>query len=89
MDLLKLRIRDIYLSKPKWLKRNTEKVHLKRECHRKDILRLDDEEGVRKNRKIVHLGKNDLVASPALRERRILGGKLGSIKKFPKNSLKY
>jgi hypothetical protein len=33
--------------------------------------------------------KNDLVASPTLRERRILGGKLGSIKKFPKNSLKY
>jgi hypothetical protein len=36
-----------------------------------------------KNRKIVHLGKNDLIASPALREGRILGGKLGSIKKFP------
>jgi hypothetical protein len=32
--------------------------------------------------------KNDLVASPVLREGRILGGKLGSIKKFPKNSLK-
>jgi hypothetical protein len=30
-----------------------------------------------------------LVASPALREGRILGGKLGSIKKFPKNSWKY
>jgi hypothetical protein len=28
--------------------------------------------------------KNDLVASPALREERILGGKLGSIKKFLK-----
>jgi hypothetical protein len=53
-------------------------------------LRLQDQEGVRKNRKIVHLGKkmrkNDLVASPALREERILGGKLGSIKKFLKNS---
>jgi hypothetical protein len=30
--------------------------------------------------------KNDLVASPALREGRILEGKLRSIKKFPKNS---
>jgi hypothetical protein len=30
--------------------------------------------------------KNDLVASPTLRERRILGGKLWNIKKFPKNS---
>jgi hypothetical protein len=30
--------------------------------------------------------KNDLVAWTALRERRILGEKLGSIKKFPKNS---
>jgi hypothetical protein len=25
----------------------------------KDILRLEDQEGVRKNRKIVHLGKNE------------------------------
>jgi hypothetical protein len=33
--------------------------------------------------------KNDLVASPALRKGRILGEKLGNIKKFPKNSLKY
>jgi hypothetical protein len=83
MDLPKLGIRDTYLFKPKWLKRNIEKVHLKGECPRKDILRLDDQEEGRKNRKIVHLGKNDLVASPALREERILGGKLGSIKKFP------
>jgi hypothetical protein len=30
--------------------------------------------------------KNDLVASLALKEGRILGGKLGNIKKFPKNS---
>jgi hypothetical protein len=30
--------------------------------------------------------KNDLVALLALREERILGGKLGSIKKFPKIS---
>jgi hypothetical protein len=30
--------------------------------------------------------KNDLVASSALREGRILGRKLESIKKFPKNS---
>jgi hypothetical protein len=86
MDLQKLGIRDTYLFKPKWLKRNTEKVHFKGECPRKDISRLDDQEGVRKNRKIIFLGKNDLVASPALREGRISGGKLGSIKKFPKNS---
>jgi hypothetical protein len=58
----------------------------KEEGPRKDILRLDDQEGVRKNRKIIPLGKNDLIASPALREGRILGGKLRSIKKFPKNS---
>jgi hypothetical protein len=31
---------------------------------------------------------NDLVALPALREGRIFRGKLGSIKKFPKNSYK-
>jgi hypothetical protein len=29
--------------------------------------------------------KNDLVASSTLREGRILGGKLGNIKKIPKN----
>jgi hypothetical protein len=29
--------------------------------------------------------KNDLVASPVLREGKILEGKLGSIKKFPEN----
>jgi hypothetical protein len=29
----------------------------KRECLQKDILRLEDQEGVRKNRKIIHLGK--------------------------------
>jgi hypothetical protein len=51
MDLPKLGIRDTYLFKPKWLKRNTEKVHLKRECLLKDILRLEDQERVRKNRK--------------------------------------
>jgi hypothetical protein len=50
---------DTYLFKPKWLKRNIGKVHLKGECSRKDILRLDDQKGVRKNRKIVHLGKNE------------------------------
>jgi hypothetical protein len=50
---------DTYLFKPKWLKRNIGKVHLKGECSRKDILRLDDQEGIRKNRKIVHLGKNE------------------------------
>jgi hypothetical protein len=59
MDFPKLGIRDTYLFKPKWLKRNIEKVHLKGECLRKDISRLDDQEGVRKNRKIVHLGKNE------------------------------
>jgi hypothetical protein len=59
MDLPKSEIRDTYLFKPKWLKRNTEKVQLKRECPLKDISRLDDQEGVRKNRKIVHLGKNE------------------------------
>jgi hypothetical protein len=48
MDLPKLGIRDTYLFKPKWLKRNTEKVHLKGECPRKIISRLDDQEGVRK-----------------------------------------
>jgi hypothetical protein len=59
MDLPKLGIRDTYLLKPKWLKRNTEKVYLKGESPQKDILRLEDQEGVRKNRKIVHLGKNE------------------------------
>jgi hypothetical protein len=59
MDLPKLGIRDTYLFKPKWLKRNTEKVHFKRECPRKNISRLEDQEGVRKNRKILHLGKNE------------------------------
>jgi hypothetical protein len=59
MDLPKLEIRDTYFLKPKWLKRNTEKVHLKGECPLKDILRLEDQEVVRKNRKIVHLGKNE------------------------------
>jgi hypothetical protein len=57
MDLPKLGIRDTYLFKPKWLKRNTWKIHLKGECPQKDILRLEDQEGVKKNRKIVHLGK--------------------------------
>jgi hypothetical protein len=59
MDLPKSGIRDTYLFKHNWLKRNTEKVHLKGECPLKDILRLEDQEGVRKNRKIVHLGKNE------------------------------
>jgi hypothetical protein len=48
MDLPKSGIRDTYLFKPKWLKMNTEKVHLKGECPLKDILRLEDQEGVRK-----------------------------------------
>jgi hypothetical protein len=46
MDLPKLGIRDTYLFKPKWLKRNTEKVQLKRECPLKDISKFDDQEGV-------------------------------------------
>jgi hypothetical protein len=57
MDLPKLGIRDTYFFKPKGLKKNTWKVHLKKDCSQKDILRLEDQEGVRKNRKIVHLGK--------------------------------
>jgi hypothetical protein len=48
MDLPKLGIRDTYHFKLKWLKMNTEKVHLKGECPRKGISRLDDQEGVRK-----------------------------------------
>jgi hypothetical protein len=51
MDLPKLGIRDTYFLKPKWLKRNTEKVHFKGEYPQKDISRLEDQEGVRKNRK--------------------------------------
>jgi hypothetical protein len=48
MDLPKLGIRDTYLFKPKWLKRNTGKVHFKGEYPQKDISRLEDQEGVRK-----------------------------------------
>jgi hypothetical protein len=59
MNLPKLGIRDTYLFKPKWIKMNTEKVHFKGECPRKDISRLNDQEGVRKNRKIIPLGKNE------------------------------
>jgi hypothetical protein len=90
MDLLKLRIRDTYLLKPKWPERNTRKVHLKGECPQKDILMLEDQEGLRKkyenstSRK--KMKKNDLVALPTIREGRILRGKLGNIKKFLKNS---
>jgi hypothetical protein len=51
MDLAKSGIRDTYLFKPKWLKRNTEKIQLKGECPLKDISRFDDQEGVIKNRK--------------------------------------
>jgi hypothetical protein len=57
MELSILEIRDTYLFKPKWSEENTEKAHLKRECPRKDILMLEDHEGVRKNMKIVHLEK--------------------------------
>jgi hypothetical protein len=37
MDLPKLGIRDTYLFKPKWPKRNTWKVHLKGECPHKAL----------------------------------------------------
>jgi hypothetical protein len=57
MDSPKLRIKDTYLFKPKWSERNTEKVHLKGECPQKDILMLEDQEGIKKNMKIVHLEK--------------------------------
>ena len=56
MDLPKLGIIDTYLSKPKWLKKNKMEV-LKGECFQKDIQRLEDYEGVRKNIKKAHLGK--------------------------------
>jgi hypothetical protein len=88
MKLPKLGIRDTYHFKLKWPEKNTGKVHLRGECPQKDILMFEDHEGVRKRyenstcRK--KMRKNDLEAS--LREGRILGGKLGSIKKFPKNS---
>jgi hypothetical protein len=59
MDLPKLGIMNTYLFKPKWLKRKIDKVHLKEECPRKDISRLDDQEGIRKNRKIIPLGKKE------------------------------
>jgi hypothetical protein len=51
---------------------------------------LEDHEGVSKkyenNTFRKKMRKNDLVVSSAIREGRILGGKIGSIKKFPKNS---
>jgi hypothetical protein len=63
---------------------------LKGECPQKDILILEDHKGVRKKYGIgtsrKKMRKNDLIALPTPREGRILGGKLGSIKKFPKNS---
>jgi hypothetical protein len=57
MDLPKLRISDTYLFKSKWPEKNTVKVHLKGKCPQKDILMLEDQERVRKNMKIIHLGK--------------------------------
>jgi hypothetical protein len=60
MDLPKSGIRDTYLFKPKWLKRNIKKVQLRGKCPLKDISRFDDQEGViKKIRKIVHVGKNE------------------------------
>ena len=52
MDLSKIGIRDTYLFRPKWLKRNTMKVKFKGECLQNDIARLEDSEDVRKNMKI-------------------------------------
>ena len=57
MELPKLGIRNIYLLKPKWLKMNIMKAHLKGACPKKDLLRLEDHEGIRKNMKIVYLEK--------------------------------
>ena len=58
MNLPKLGINDTYFFKPKWPELNTKKVHLKRECLQKDILMLENHEGVRKkNMEIVHLEK--------------------------------
>jgi hypothetical protein len=54
MELSKL-IWNIYFFKPKWPEMNIGKVHSKGECPQKDLLRLEDHEGVRKNMKIVHL----------------------------------
>ena len=57
MNLQKLGIRDTYFFKPKYLKSNTMKVHLKRECPQKDISRLEDQVGVFLKMKVVNLGK--------------------------------
>jgi hypothetical protein len=46
MELPKLGIRDTYLFKFKWPGMSTRKTHLKRECPRKDLLILEDHEGV-------------------------------------------
>jgi hypothetical protein len=78
--LPKLWIRDTYLFKPKWPERNTGKTHLKEECPQNDILMLEDREGVRKKyenstfRK--KMKKNDIIASPALKEGKILWGEI-------------
>jgi hypothetical protein len=57
MELPKLGIMDTYLFKPKWPELNAGKAHLKGECPRKDVLMLEDHEGVRKNMEIVNLEK--------------------------------
>jgi hypothetical protein len=57
MKFPKLGIRDTYFLKPKWPELNIGKAHLKGDCPRKDILMLEDHEGFRKNREIVHLEK--------------------------------
>jgi hypothetical protein len=93
MELPKLGIMDTYLFKPKWSERNTGKAHLKEECPQKDILMLEDHDGVRKkyenstSRK--KMRKNDLVASPALRgkdSRRKNYGLLKIPKRNPENT---
>ena len=89
MDLLKIRIMDTYLFKFKWLKRIIIKVQFKGECPKNDISRLEDYEGVKKNMKIGDSKERWFYSLVSSKRRRILGGKLGSIKKFPKNSLKY
>jgi hypothetical protein len=48
MELPKLGIMNIYLFKPKWPEMDTEKAHSKGECPQKDLLRLEDHEGVKK-----------------------------------------
>ena len=58
---------DTYLFKPKWLQKNTIKIHLKGECPQKDISMLKDQKGVKKkyenNTSSKKMRKNDLEVS--------------------------